>query len=105
MLIDLETYAPGQVSKLEAPLRELKLSEAMRIGAALRPQCYGNYFIDGRSCAIGAAWEGFGFSPPKDSLTITVWWSNHKWPNVIALNDHTCWTREAIADWLERQGL
>lgn len=35
----------------------MKLSEAIRKGAELRPQAFGQYFEEGTSCALGAAAE------------------------------------------------
>ena len=115
MLIDEETYCPGKTTKDEPPLRPLKPSEAMRIGAALRPQCFGEAFDGIGSCALGAWWEGMGNAPIRGA-----WWDIIAVPfyrishisayQVIARNDgfldfdSVNWTREAIADWLEAQG-
>lgn len=41
----------------------MKLSEAIRKGAVLRPKAKGQYFVAGASCAIGAALEGAGLIP------------------------------------------
>src|ERR1700741_3225132 len=53
------------VKHLEQPqVGTLKLSEAMRIGARLRPQCSGYLFNNGASCALGAAYEAvYGYPP------------------------------------------
>ena len=40
----------------------MQLSEAIRLGAMLRPQAYGHYFIRGGSCAMGAAYEAYGIT-------------------------------------------
>lgn len=119
MLIDNETYAPGkQADTAEAPLRQLKPSEAMRIGAALRPQ--GKIFpwtSNGRSCAIGAWWDGMGYGPfqptgPDGWDAVYMRWHREvgiEPREVYCRNDGTegflPHTREAIADWLEAQGL
>ncbi len=87
-----------------------KLSQAIRIGARLRPQCFdGNIFSGGKSCAIGAAYEGVTgrtFKGPRYSrveeifpdltfaLTEQIW----MW------NDSDGLTREQIADKLEKLG-
>ncbi len=107
MLIDSETYVPGK----SQPLRTLKVSEAIRIGASLRPQCKGYLFANGGSCVMGAAWEGFGFTKLLDGTMnadggrlVWDWWRNNGWPSVWRENDGGQ-SREAIADWLEAQGL
>jgi len=46
MLVDKETFVPGKISETK-----LKPSQALRIGAALRPKCTGRYFRGGGSCA------------------------------------------------------
>jgi len=55
MLVDKESHVGG---KTEA--RKLKLSEAIRIGAALRPQAIGTFYAQGGSCVLGAAYEALG---------------------------------------------
>ena len=96
------------------------MSEAMRLGAMLKPQDFiiGNWRNRPRngSCALKAAIEAAG-------LTITSWVyaTESQWPwthkkvacpcckddgifcYIIGnhLNDKHHWTREAIADWLE----
>jgi hypothetical protein len=91
----------------------MKLSEAIRIGAAKRPQAFGDYLgslLDGTptTCALGAAYEActndlppsaaedFGMvirelermtSTPRDLLL-----------EVVNLNDEAYRTREQIAD-------
>lgn len=98
----------------------LKLSEAMRVGARLRPQAFVNYFTGGGSCAIGAAYEAAtgrsdyesddapdadevfpqlakifpGSEYEGDSLEDAIW----------EKNDIDQWSREKIADWLESHG-
>jgi hypothetical protein len=44
-------------------MSELTLSEAIRLGSMLRPKAVDFFFIDGRSCAQGAALEAVGCSP------------------------------------------
>ena len=101
----------------------MKLSEAMREGAKLRPQGFGSHFPGYHkhgeegctSCALGAAMEAAGIGPD-------AW---HAWPagqytlaetfphgydydivgRVLDMNDKERKTREEIADWLEGQGL
>lgn len=47
---------------------EMKMSQAMRKGAAIRPKCEAAYFFDDgnvvKSCALGAALEGSGQMDP-----------------------------------------
>jgi hypothetical protein len=105
----------------------MRLSDAMREGAKIRPKGLGDLFVDGKSCALGAAAEGNGMSLHG------IWgdlWLNimETWPEldqpdqecpyvkcaamrsysvttladvVIHLNDEHGWTRERIADWLD----
>lgn len=108
----------------------IKLSEAMRKGAKIRPQTRNHYYAmgdDGRwcSCAMGAAIEGalgnmelitrhgaevlFG-GVLGDFVTapdVRISDSDEKiklMKAVLCLNDDLEWTRERIADWLEGIG-
>lgn len=38
----------------------MKLSEAIRLGAMLKPQGFGGYFVYGKTCAMGAALDAIG---------------------------------------------
>jgi len=101
----------------------MKLYEAIRLGAMIHPQQGFNqnytYDEDGNvvaSCALGAATTAvgleqmaLGFQDVLDLLTVCPS-MNHPIPmirsirnTIIHLNDHHHWTREAIADWLERE--
>ena len=96
---------------------KLKLSEAIRIGARLRPQGFGALFRNGESCAWGAAYEAicgypghgvFGFSDSHAGRMIGNVLSEY-FPGIAAdyvyeRNDSEHMTREQIADWLESQG-
>lgn len=96
----------------------MKLSEAIRLGAMIRPQGSGVYFSLGRSCALGAAFEACGataydegFATSGDYLfsILRMWapcpacvYDHHRLGFVVThLNDHHGWTREQIADWVE----
>lgn len=102
----------------------MKLSEAIRAGAKMRPQTRGVTFSRGKSCAIGAALEGSGLSAYRAdvdndyyllSLARTSWpWATRVVAapikgmrdsgvlNVVwRLNDNRMWSREAIAEWVE----
>lgn len=99
----------------------MTLSEAIRLGAALRPQGFGEFERHGRTCAIGAAMEatafwqtavwpegwmalfnqattcpdaGCQFAWPVDEARLV-------WDVIVHLNDHHRWARERIADWVE----
>lgn len=104
----------SEVEKLDSPVKTLKLSEAMRIGARLRPQCRGDLFDSVGSCALGAAYEGmtgktdaFFHSDVSDLFPQILGVNgdlNEIGREVLEKNDGDGWTREQIADWLEAQG-
>lgn len=93
----------------------LKLSEAIRLGATLKPQGFGSYFSGGKSCALGAALDAVGRAEMEE---------DDIWPELLShidtvecpvcarlrdghriiphLNDDHQWTREQIADWVEQ---
>lgn len=107
----------------------MKLSEAIRLGLKLRPQCRGSFFTYGKlegSCVLGAAYEGYygtrgtTMESVADSLSqrfpilrqlvdralvpdcIKNENDRHLLNNVVTtLNDYKEWTREEIADWVE----
>ena len=106
----------------------MRISEAMRRGAAMRPQCNFILFDGVGSCAIGAAMEGAGIEQNvmvNELCTAYPEWNpilNALVPYplgredisdpcclqvaqakiiVMYLNDEHKWTREDIADWLE----
>ena len=100
----------------------MKLSEAIRLGAMLRPQAFGDYTDGVGTCAIGAACEAYGV--PLNADTELLPWSELLEATDVAtcpvcgvsgpfesdeafygliphLNDDHRWAREAIADWVE----
>lgn len=107
----------------------MKLSEAIRLGAMLRPQTYEKLFGDGKSCAMGAVLEASGVlaygqaldfpQGQKCELMFPILatkvllpedvspWPHHPlyeirvWNAVVFLNNNRRWTREQIADWVE----
>jgi hypothetical protein len=104
----------------------MKLSEAIRQGAALRPQAHGDYsrILEDDTictCALGAAYEAItGVVPPSiydsqsalvvDTVLNTVFDANSRTGsaacrNVVRWNDEDGLTREEIAARLEAQGL
>lgn len=106
----------GDIKYLEQPAKALKLSEAMRLGAKLRPQNFsGSLFLNGRSCALGAAYEGKTGEicdqddyqkvreefPSLENRGLTYGLSSR----IYELNDKERMPREVIANWLEKIGL
>lgn len=105
----------------------MRLSEAIRLGSLIRPQCRGYLFKDGGSCAWGAAEEAVGTSynenlganyGPVHGAFRSEWnWTTKAkatcpgcgeirdvdWILSLHLNDRHYWTREQIADWVETQ--
>lgn len=108
-----------------------KLSEAIRIGAQKRPQCFDGVFRmdfqsnQYRSCALGAALEAM-FPSNNDQCVSKADMKDlrealHLSENevikdpfygteydiclvIMSLNDDQRWSREKIADWLESIG-
>lgn len=105
----------------------MKLSEAIRLGAMMKPQGFEVLIADGRSCAIGAAADAIGANvddssgsmsavPPKlrTAFPLLSVCADSPCPSkdcgvircgvssvIIHLNDTHRWTREEIADWVE----
>jgi hypothetical protein len=101
----------------------MRLSEAIRLGALLKPQAFHSLFKDGGSCALGAALDAIGLSDLDDAEVLL-----RHFPDVAAigvilcpvcpapqivsrgrvdsvvvhLNDQHGWTRERIATFVER---
>lgn len=111
--------------------REIKLSEAIREGAKLRPMCQDRYFgyvgnavTESKtwlgSCALGAAYEAITGETEVESMMETLenvcqhlfsepWLESPKAQYTLAyviydMNDSGRFTREEIADWLESIG-
>jgi len=99
----------------------LRLSEAMRLGALLKPQGFGKLY-DLRSkgtCAFGAAFDAIGrlheavlqcgnldteWQPLIDTIVVCPHCDRVRGPlesMVVHLNDGHQWTRERIANWVE----
>lgn len=76
----------------------MKLSEAIRLGALLHPQCFDTMVLHNDSgsvvgtCALGAAAEA-GFKLHTVDILLRS--------KITRLNDRAGWTRERIADWVE----
>lgn len=95
----------------------MKLSEAIRLGAMLKPQGRRGFFDGGNTCALGAAADAIGrlndlldgrFLESKEwpllsemaAHPVTLW-TRSVWDVVTSMNDIFGWTREQIADWVE----
>jgi hypothetical protein len=102
----------------------MRLSEAIRLGAAISPQTAGRFFEKGKSCALGSAALAIGIKETNDvDQCVAVMYalriafpvlSNTNVPcpacahllanlssAVAHLNDNHSWTREKIADYVE----
>jgi hypothetical protein len=100
----------SEVLRFEQQKQITKLSQAIREGAKLRPQCTKYFFGGGGSCAFGAAYEAItGYKLPEYSTNgVEVL---KRVPNyggdlsceIVRWNDSGM-TREAIADKLEALG-
>lgn len=104
--------------------KAMRLSEAIRLGAVLRPQAFGSFLnvSDGSTCAAGAAMEAIGElkdgniseADIKKYFPATGWLVADPYPEdagepaeplidvIFHMNDGWRWTREKIADWVER---
>lgn len=98
----------------------MKLSEAIRLGAMIRPQGFGALFDGDNSCALGAAAEAAGLIKlyrgdlrtsttyvSKKTLAETFpllkgWLGRIIFTWIVIRNDQSQWTRERIALRLER---
>lgn len=94
----------------------MRLSDAILLGASLRPQAFGRMFGDNGSCALGAAMEavggGIAFARlwPWGELLVhgcpfemegCVGYRHGQVFHVIThLNDYHRWSREQIAEWV-----
>lgn len=99
-----------EIERFEQQTKRLKLSDAMRIGAKIRPQAKGEYFVDGGSCAIGAAMEAYTGRPIADgaacsAVSVAIGGRiNAHITDEIAIRNDRGESRESIANWLESQG-
>lgn len=95
----------------------MKLSEAIRLGAMLKPQGFGEYVRAGATCAMGAAFDALGaldvpFSEsevfpivsivsPRCPICNARSYCGDIGSMIFHLNDDHKWTRERIADQVE----
>jgi hypothetical protein len=103
MFLKTEERPAGEVQQVG----RLRLSEAIRIGAKLRPQCRETFFQHGRSCALGAAVEAITGKASADFQG--SWEKFFNAPDEvfgpILIRNDSGEPRESIAAWLESQGL
>lgn len=89
-----------------------ELAAAIRKGAKIRPQAHGDMFFAGRSCALGAAYEGAtGLTcANSDYHKVTRLFPilgdsdgklSELGKHIYRMNDHEGLSREQIADWLD----
>lgn len=103
----------------------MKLSEAIRIGASMSPQIKGSVKRSDGTCGLGAAYEGtFGEIKAYKSFHEIIQGLDKIYPKIdsveflvphpiqlkintisaiiVSLNDSYDWSREQIADWVEK---
>jgi len=92
----------------------MRLSEAIRLGAMVRPQAFRTLLTDDGACALGAALLAVGAGPERIAAAFSQWpWAfavsancpscrrSRRVCEVIAhLNDDHRWTREKIGAWV-----
>ena len=98
----------------------MTLSEAIRLGAMLKPQAFATLW-DGRggACALGAAFDAIGIGEDQSACDVPEpyrsWLGQRaecpvcpdeggeytRQETIAHLNDMHRWTRERIADWVE----
>lgn len=99
----------------------MRLSEAIRLGALMKPQRFGYANKDGKTCAAGAAYDAIDLDFNEQTPEAWKWVGQvlrycphpncnaygHDRPKVVqyilslCLNDGHRWTRERIAVWIE----
>lgn len=96
----------------------MRLSDAIRLGAMMTVQCFGDFSDDSgevpATCALGAAGQASGHTFQVLTDVMQVWPFTAYWGHcpdchtggeiayvVYHLNDDHLWTRERIADWVE----
>ncbi len=117
------------MSKVMSVQSDIRLSEAIRLGAMIRRQITGRYFFAGGTCAAGALMEALGLITEENHLRASAIYrdsdnfqmfpvvkaelsSSENCPEcrggwhcirdlIVHLNDQCGWTREQIADWVE----
>jgi hypothetical protein len=104
-----------EIVKFDQQVGRIKLSEAIRIGAKMRPKCTSSFFSDDGSCALGAAVEAIGMKSWAESFfsrsncwpyaqTATMFGVTHNIIDRVWQRSDDGQTREQCADWLESIG-
>jgi hypothetical protein len=93
----------------------MRLSEAIRLGAMMRPQAFRTLLTDDGACALGAALLAVGSRPEEAVRSALDRWP---WASTVSadcprcgrsrtvfrvithLNDRHRWTREQVAKWV-----
>jgi hypothetical protein len=93
----------------------MRLSEAIRLGAMMKPQAFRTLLTDEGACALGAALLAVGFRPEEAVRSALNRWP---WASTVSADCPTCgrsrtvfrvithlndchrWTREQIATWV-----
>ena len=111
-----EQGEPHREPQVKLPIT--KLSQAIREGAKISPQCRNGLYIDddGKTCAIGAAFRAMGYLQSAsgyyaanqqgnlfDRLVQTFGFPEVLHREITSRND-SGQSREEIADWLESKG-
>lgn len=103
--VDTEQRNAGEVQQ---KVGGLKLSEALRRGAALRPQCRNTFFNGIGTCALGAIAEARGWIPRAEKNSGVYEFVPEGRGNLggeISVRNDDGESRESIAAWLESKGL
>lgn len=108
-----------------ADVKPMPLSQAIRLGAMMRPQCVGGWMDGDGACALSAAAMAVGIEPVMflidQRLIVDYCAIRRRWPVldlrvpgpvdgfeapvyelIYDLNDYFGWSRERIADWVEQ---
>lgn len=96
-----------EVRHFEQQTGTLRLSDAIRIGAKIRGQCADDYFSNGKSCALGAAWEAITGDHTNQFLTEEIRRIFDVPLDIldnIAYRNDAGLTREECADYAESLG-
>jgi len=95
----------------------LKLSEAIRLGAMMKPHIRGRLYDGVGTCALGAALDAIAANPDDGAAYMLSSFpllgraavhpiTGDRWVSLYGaiadLNDCHGWTRECIADWVEQ---
>lgn len=108
----------------------MRLSEGIRLGSAMKPQCFYVFHDEDGSCAMGAAHDAVGLMddcaitdyppewqrilfeqevrrcpagpcPIEVAFDAVLPYEGNVFETIVHLNDEHSWTREQIACWIE----